>query len=793
MSTTQPIHDETRRELVANPATGRSVAWLRLLRKEVKQLAPLLAVLAGCGVILHLIGLFQPRNQEGFHGAILGLIPVLYAVGVGPLLVSQEKEQRTLHWVASLPIQPKSIVVSKLIVSGLGLIVIWMISLATTFAICPRVFEVAAVSNMELLFWPANTLFLLAMGFAAAWVLPTAGSTLITLLFAAIFAGVLAGLVHEAFYSGHRNTDFAGCLLFFNAAASLILGLAAIRLGIRSFVADAKSETTIGWRRGSESSSLAVDRTNSPPLSPASGLLWQIGWQNRMLWVGVVFLVSMGLASLAYISQVFKTPDVLGFAGIAGCVLLSWLGASVFGSDARHGRIRFLADRGVGPFRIWWTRLVLPLSCVVLGAFAFVLMNISWELSRGNQQTSQLPHHVVGFLMLGVAMAFGLSQWLPQWTKSTLIAFCVSPVLTIFSFMYVGFLHRYINSPWWSLVASIGISFAATRIMLRPWMDGRTGLRYWLSQGALLAGALIIPFVPFLVTYATYPGMPTELRRELTEEAKRYEPFDQGIELVMPTSEQEEVDSEPKEEFVGFGESVSDSIVALDRKMMSIPGPMIYSRIVRSVIKEAQLMSLRMDAGSDGPTEREQQYRDRYQRSVSLLSKFAIHMRMSDRLSDQVFSDRIERWLVKEIVRPDGKKLFSEEEYSTIVTALADRKGRHQSRRRAIVVAWKRACDGHSDFGGLDLPAISTDSMAASWLVAERNAGQACSVLLDYLESKDLDSGRFPDEIQALWPDGVAESERRLGAINLNSVRTPSALWHQDWENTAVQLFKSLK
>ena len=204
-------------------------------------------------------------------------------------------------------------------------------------------------------------------------------------------------------------------------------------------------------------------------------------------------------------------------------------------------------------------------------------------------------------------------------------------------------------------------------------------------------------------------------------------------------------------------------------------------------------MSLRLDAAGSEPAGGQQQYQDRYRRSLILLSKFAIHMRMSDGLADQEYSDRIERWLVKELVQPDRKKLFADDEYSTIVTALADRTGRQQARRRAIVVAWKQACDGHSGFGGLSLPAVSTKSMAAFWLVTERNAGQACAVLLDYLESKDRDSDRFPAEILAFWPGSAAQFEEAFADVSLDSVSTPGALWHQDWENKAVQLFNSLK
>lgn len=800
MSTTQSINDEAGRDLAANQTTGRRAVWLRLLGKEAKQLAPLLAVLLGCGVLLQLLGLLQETaNRIGFHTTGLLLIPVLFAVGAGPLLVSQEKEQRTLRWMASLPVRPWSIVVSKLIVSMLSLIVIWCISLVLTFAFCPSVFATASSNDMELLFWPANTFFLLTMGFALAWTLPTAGSTLVALLLSASTAGVFAGLVQEALGTSFSNADFLGCLSFFQLLITAILILAAIRFGKSSFVSEAKRESSFSWARRREHSTLVVDRTKTPPLSPASSLIWQIGWQNRMLWVGVFFIVLMGLASVAYVTEFLQSSTILQISASVGCLVLSWLGASVFGSDANQGRIRFLAERGVAPFKIWWTRLALPLGCVIFGLLVFLLMNQAWDLSQNVNRGSGFSPMLGGLMTLAVLMTFGLTQWLPQWTRSTLIAFCISPALAIFSFIYFGFLLSFINAPWWLLIASIGIPFAATRIMLCPWMDGRTGLRYWLSQSALLAGALVLPLIPFLITFATYPDMPTALRRELTEEAKQYEPVQQGVELVMPANDEGDAASKSGDKFVGFGDSVSNSIVDLERKLSSISGPIIYSHnSMRAVFKEAQLMSLRMDTDDDESADSQQQYRERYHRSLILLSKFATHMRMSDRLIDQEVSDQIERWLVHELLQPGRKELFSDEEFSTIVAALANQTGRHQSRRRAIVIAWYGYRDrwvgmGGHDFGGLELPAIPTASMATSWLVTDRNVGQATAALLENLESRHPDSDRFPAEIQSFWPAGAAEIERQSKGVDANSIRTPGVLWHQDWETKAAQLNESLK
>ena len=795
MSTTQSIYDETRRDLAANPATGRHAVWLRLMRKEAKQLIPLMVMLVGCGVLLHLLGLLQPRaNQVGFHVSILALIPILFAVGVGPLLISQEKENRTLRWMASLPVPPRSIVVSKLIVSMLGLIAIWCISLAITFLFSSAALSTVHFSLIELQFYPANTFFLLTMGFALAWILPTAGSTLIALVASASVTGVFAFLAQEVRRSNNSD-DFLRYLFFFQLVITAILVMAAIRFGKRSFITEPKSESFFSWGREREHSISTVDRTKTQPLSPASSLIWQVARQNRMLWVGVFFIGMMGLASVAYVTGLLRSPSILGFSSFVGCVVLSWLGASVFGSDANHARIRFLAERGVHPFKIWWTRLVLPLVCVVLGVLGFFLMNQAWSLSR-HYNGASVPNLDVmfgGLLVLGVLMTFGLAQWLPQWTRSSLIAFCISPALPIFSFVYVGFLLSVMNAPWWLLIVSIGISFAATRLMICPWMDGRTGLRYWLSQSALLIGSLILPLIPFLITFATYPNMPNALRQELTEEAKTYEPFMEEIELVNPANDEDDTSGEIQDEFIGFDKSVSDSVVALERQLSSISGPIIYSRSMRASIREAQLMSLRMDAVNEDPADRQQEYSDRYHRSLILLSKFAIHMRMSNYLFDQEVSDQIERWLVLELLKPGRRELFSEEEYSTMVAALANQTGRQQSRRRAVVVSWYQFGEGMQDFGGLEMPAVPTKSMATSWLVADRNVGRATAALLEYLDSKNPKSEEFPEDIRSFWPTGVVEFDRQFKSIDANAIRTPGVLWHQDWETKAAQFNKALQ
>ena len=122
MSTSQSTHQTINHlgdsgQGLAAPEAGRVRSyWSWLLYKEAKQLAPLLIALCAAGFVLHLLCKFGfQREQPGMHSLSLMMIPLLFAIGAGPMLVSQEKEQRTLGWIGSLPVGPRSIVLLSLI------------------------------------------------------------------------------------------------------------------------------------------------------------------------------------------------------------------------------------------------------------------------------------------------------------------------------------------------------------------------------------------------------------------------------------------------------------------------------------------------------------------------------------------------------------------------------------------------------------------------------------------------------------------------------------------------------
>ncbi len=125
-----------------SPQSWSSSSW-RLFWKEFRQVLPLLWALLAVGTLLQLIGAIQSAinpsaSGSGLHQIALVLMPSLFAVGAGAMLVSQEKELRTLQWLSSLPIPTKQIVWTKFLCGLVGLLLCWAGSCLIAFALCPE-------------------------------------------------------------------------------------------------------------------------------------------------------------------------------------------------------------------------------------------------------------------------------------------------------------------------------------------------------------------------------------------------------------------------------------------------------------------------------------------------------------------------------------------------------------------------------------------------------------------------------------------------------------------------------
>jgi len=560
MSTSQSTHQtmnrlgDSQQRLVTPEAGHAGSYWSWLLFKEAKQLAPLFIALIACGLVLHLIGQFGEQHEQAtMHGVSLLMVPILFAIGSGPMLVSQEKEQHTLSWIGSLPIDPRSIVLSKLIICVLGLALSWIISIGMTWLIAPSVFNSHSFSQIDLLYRITSTFALLSTGFALAWIFPTAISSLIALAVCSCAMTLLGGAILSITYlfipaEVYDRAIELGILGLFSLAAALL----AVLYGQRAFVAGAQTESIFSFARWRSERQSQHGRPSFWTQSPSSSLIWQISRQNSLLWSGLLLIAILAGCLLCAFRLHRPSETDIFLAVLPVCLVLSWLGASVFGSDAYRDRINFLAQRGVAPGLIWWTRMILPVGIVGL---------ISLSLFFAIQMfgIGMLVRLFVGVGISIVLMIFAFTQWFSQWTRSTLISFCVAPAVAVMVIGYQIFIIQFLHAPWWILLAPCAIAMLATRLMLCPWMDGRSDLRYWIGHGVLLLVALGIPLIPFVYTWATYPDMPPATKRSLAAEVEEYQQSPRAAEVDLVSNKRTPATDEDAEALSqDFAKSISD-------------------------------------------------------------------------------------------------------------------------------------------------------------------------------------------------------------------------------------------
>ena len=184
---------------------NRYLALRHLCWKEVRQVLPLVWMQLGLGVCFQLLLLFQPNKTFVPRFLVFAGMPVLFALGVGALLVGQEKERRTLDWLRSLPIAAGDLVAVKLAAGFVALLAVWCLNLLllAIFVLPTGRWPVASPADSWLIdagweyLWPLQSVFLLLAGFATAWIFRSSLVALLALIPLALLPGVVtSGLNH---------------------------------------------------------------------------------------------------------------------------------------------------------------------------------------------------------------------------------------------------------------------------------------------------------------------------------------------------------------------------------------------------------------------------------------------------------------------------------------------------------------------------------------------------------------------------------------------------------------------
>ena len=801
---------------------NRSLVLRRLCWKEFRQLLPLVLMLAAIGLVFQVLLLIsEPQHTSLTQNLFFSGLPGLFAAGVGALLVGQERDNRTLYWMASLPIHRQDTIRVKFLAGIVGLASVWIVSFAL-FLVSNGLTSLKP--EVDVTYGILYSFFLLFVSFATAWTFRSTFVGLLVLVGVAMSFTITANFFTQTKPSNAVTTDFlTTVLLAATSALALWLGwIAALRALAPTAPARFSQRAIAGVSFFDRS---LVDRQTIQ--TPWSALIWQFAAQNRVMLAGLtlLFLIPLFLCGIAVVfdrpgstSVWLESLPSLGF--IICFVSISWLGVVTFQGDNLNQRIRFLSDRGISPRTIWLTRQTVPFALLILGtaALAVVAACTTYWAQRGG------PLSGLGLLLLAASglmwTVYTATQWMSQIVRSPIIAAIIAPVIGCLPFAYGAFAMETLESPIWILGITTCIPLVATFRMTRHWMDSKMGMRFWLEHGGWLALVIILPAIPFLIVYSTYPSMPASELRSFSADAKRFSSYNRqpteinGLVSKDPTPVAAATDfgneNELAEVIPSIGSYGTQNVLPqnltlaeerelqlefIERQLHSVDrlAPVSAYSAGQLLMGEAMLVRARMQ--DDGTSE---ELLKRYQRSIRSIIRIIEGTRITPHLNAQQIADRYEAWLVKELQFQGASEFLGTELQRAAETQLGDKAGRQNARYRALVVDWaasqsithskaKKRSNSAPDhtLGGYAIPTSGNGTR----LISKRHVSTVAWRMKQYLMANDsMAMNQAKEAVAREWNVPATEfgfTATTFSASTGSRVNAPWIFWFGDWEKQA--------
>jgi|GEM_PF-6339171 len=639
---------------------------LSLMWKEMRQVAPLAILLAGTSaVVTGLLWLMYGETDDSLKiatsTAMSVLLPNLFALGAPILMIGHEEETGTLAWTRSLPIGWKTIFFSKWIVALLGLGIAWGISIACYQLVSSgagplnRDFTLTEHLDSFLTF----SLTLLATGFSLAWWIRKPVLSLLLLLPTITTISIGCSLVVAQWYRHRATTDHDSTPLMLATAFGLFLlsGVLAHRVWTKPWG---------GKLPRSGKPNLPDMRPYRPtsrvPLlspGPRTALLWQHARQSLPI-TGPAFAVGLLAALSPTLIRVLFRADGEGLQ-IAGTYLaVMTLGAATFLTDSIGSRHRFLSDRGLSTWRVWWTRQALPLALsliIVTIAYGVALLS-----SRSTQSTT---------LVAMLATAFVSGQLTAMLARRPSVGLLAAPLMTAlcgFSVVPLAALYG-AQLPMPTLLAGgMVVLWLTTLRVCRFWMEDRRSRGFYLrTVGWIAAAALLAIGSQFAQRWFTTPAAMPQWQQRVLAKASALPPAENDFSLVM----------------LPFPHLPLATAV----RPLSEPTPAPEPKAVAPIHLRRLLTTLRQtEFAGDAPSPS----RDRdaqeinYQDSLTLLMQTRDLYRGSQQLSLSDLADEIDLYLANELTGR-GRHLLKPDQWNAFVAQLPTPEQLTADRRAAVL------------------------------------------------------------------------------------------------------------
>ncbi|TWT87808.1 ABC transporter permease [Neorhodopirellula pilleata] len=791
-----------------------------LLWKDLRQLLPLVAMLIVVTFLLWIAGLIFRSGVEGNVTVWLPLaMPSLLAAGAGAILVGNEKETRTLRWVVSLPISFSTVFRSKLLAAAIGLVLMWIVAFVFLTVMG------YTLSNNHLAFWIVHTVFLLTAGLFTAWRIENAFGGLIALLPIASIPFLLANLAASVVYqqmgryvSPEQVVQITTWMTFPAIIFTVWLGH---RAAARFFDADPAppslpSSTDVdAWRPPR-----AAMPSQQPYRSSASSLVWQSIHHSPVTLAGLSAMLLIGVVAFALIVTREGgrfAGGLLGGLSLLAPLSLSWLGVFAFAGDGSTSRLRFMADRGVSPTRVWWTRHAVPTAMIAAALLAYYATQ-RLILVDGLERAG--PVFSVACIGAIAACVYGISQWTGQLIRvlggSAFLAPLLSGMTVLAAIASVGPMG---NSPWLLLIGSI-LPFFATWSTMRWHMDDTRSLRFWLIHAGLVALMIGLPIANFAWDVAQFPAMSTQRRNDVLQAAStlswpprhpRSIPS-RGVEQ-LDWSERSLDDKRSGQEMVDFLQTIDD--VPSDYLILPVdPEVPLRADHIDSMIGSTEYHRLKAVANTGNSSAESVNH-------FAIWSDFLVEMvgrfRLSYRINDQCGADALEIYLIQAYAKPEMRSLWETEFAQRAIRLVADQTSRNAARRRAVLASYRYFVEGQVELndngkpiakephlGGYDLGDV-VDYLPVyqiEWVIP-RAGSEVTDALLRMIEAGESGQPTFAMRQRlhqcffgktAMFEAGPYADRLRVSAhprdtANVHFViQYPGSQWYAAWEQDAIKL-----
>ncbi len=803
-----------------------SMATTRLWWKESRQILPLLISLPCLAITIVIVAmLVENRFHPGAFVVVLIWPPMFFAVAAGAMLVGQEKETRSLNWLSALPISPQRLIVSKLVIANVGLVMLWLlpaIGSVATYTIDMWLGlrwseplgdgELAIISYMFL-----HSFYLLFCGFATTWFFRSAMVSLVAIVPLAFLPTLADMLMNDVYLWAfpeltYRFIDLPPWLTF----ATVSMGVfASVWTAYRAAKSNLDGPQPLrpgplSWKQSlsqvlSRSTNIRTGRsfTKDHPATTNGSLLWQFRTQNRaVVWscyavLLVGFAVAINDIDQHGAFQSFRDMSRLPAIWILPCSVCG-MALFAFQGDSARGQIRFLAERGVSPNRVWLSRQVFPLCffCLVVGLTLILISSGSFKAWQ--RPETRLPRSTV-IICLGIT--YSISQWIGQVIKRLPIAFASSIAISCAAISSASFSLDELEIPMSLMVVSlIVLPLAATFWMTQRWMDGRTGSGFWYQHAAIAVIAFILSNVVWQAGFLMAPSISTEKREILMADVKRYQSSQ------MPTKQ---VGFLTNKLPFGGGQQDLHAALLLDENAwleaqyehLSVQCDSRHAIEYNEIYRLLGII-VKLRFGLDNEDVDRAQPSDQgltvYQDWMLLAQKVAAGLRRSPKLISQEQADRIEIFLLAELERFKTAERLGRDTLAAIANQVGDADARWEARRRALLLSWKSDGPSLGWYWDMNSPTIyQTDTR-------QRQTDLLVVSLVNYIDEARSGRGELPIQSLIDWSDfnpevygiGPAGPYFRIDEFSKSSVQdytmALASQWGAGWEVTGKSCLKGL-